>query len=114
LKVCSTGAIVFSNDSVQVNQQRCVGCKSCMVACPYGVVEIVTLEKLERAAGTHARQPNTVEAQKCDLCIEHRDGPSCIRVCPTKSLRFVDHKTASVVMKTRQENAALESGEITM
>lgn len=30
---CPNGAISQLNDSVQVNQEKCIGCKSCMVAC---------------------------------------------------------------------------------
>jgi electron transport protein HydN len=115
--VCSTGAIVFSSDSVQVNQERCVGCKSCMIACPYGAVEIVTVEKLERVGrgiSEHTVRVKKVEAQKCDLCITQEEGPACIRVCLTKALRLVDQKVMSVAMKGRQENAAIEAGGMTI
>jgi electron transport protein HydN len=117
VKVCSTGAIVFSSDSVQVNQERCVGCKSCMIACPYGAVEIVTVEKLERVGrgiSEHTVRVKKVEAQKCDLCITQEEGPACIRVCLTKALRLVDQKVMSVAMKGRQENAAIEAGGMTI
>ncbi|MDA4825369.1 4Fe-4S dicluster domain-containing protein, partial [Enterobacter kobei] len=33
---CPNGAITQHSDSVQVNQQKCIGCKACVVACPFG------------------------------------------------------------------------------
>src|SRR5208282_2732901 len=111
-KVCSTGAIVFSASSVQVNQERCVGCKNCMIACPFGAMEIVTVERLERVVcGTsdHTVRVKKVEAQKCDLCITQDEGPACVRVCLTKALRLVDQQVVSVAMKSRQEDAAIEA-----
>jgi Fe-S-cluster-containing hydrogenase component 2 len=81
---------MFSANSVQVNQERCVGCKSCMIACPYGAMEIVTMEKLElveRGKSERMVRVKTVEAQKCDLCAPYDEGPACIRVCLTKAGR---------------------------
>ena len=51
-KVCPTGALVLNHNSVQVVQTRCIGCKSCVMACPYGAMEIVT-----REAVLQQRQP---------------------------------------------------------
>lgn len=34
--VCPEGAIRRENSVWRVDQRRCIGCKSCMVACPYG------------------------------------------------------------------------------
>lgn len=33
---CPNDAIRQVNDSVQVDEEKCIGCKSCMVACPFG------------------------------------------------------------------------------
>jgi Fe-S-cluster-containing hydrogenase component 2 len=38
---CPNGAISRVNDSVQVNQDKCIGCKSCAVACPFGTMQIL-------------------------------------------------------------------------
>ena len=38
---CPNGAISHVDDSIQVNQQKCIGCKSCVVACPFGTMQIV-------------------------------------------------------------------------
>ncbi len=65
----------FQSDSVQLDEQKCIGCKRCAIACP-GVVEMV----------------DTI-AQKCDLCNQRSSGTqACIEVCPTQALRLMDDK----------------------
>ncbi len=105
-KVCPTGALVHDHDSIQVIQTRCIGCKSCVMACPYGAMEIVTREAVlterQLPAGSHA-----VEAYKCDLCIHRPQGPSCIEVCPTKSIYTIDAKVLADNIRKRREQAAV-------
>src|SRR5690606_2380342 len=56
---CPNGAISKCDDSVQVNQQKCIGCKACMVACPFGTLDIiVTPQENDSVKAT---------AHKCDL-----------------------------------------------
>lgn len=55
-----------------VDEQRCVGCKVCTMACPFGTVNF------DRASGKVA---------KCDLC---EGDPACVKACPTGALGFVD------------------------
>ncbi|MGS9499324.1 oxidoreductase FeS-binding subunit, partial [Salmonella enterica subsp. enterica serovar Infantis] len=38
---CPNGAIAHMNDSVQVNAQKCIGCKSGVGACPFGTMQMV-------------------------------------------------------------------------
>jgi len=107
-RACPNDAIVFMANSVQVLQERCMGCKNCMMACPFGIMKIVMVEKFERqesSTGTQTIRVKKSEAQKCDLCHGLTEGPSCVRVCPTKSLRLVDHSAVSNTLKSRQEKA---------
>ncbi|MGD0102208.1 MAG: 4Fe-4S dicluster domain-containing protein [Acidobacteriota bacterium] len=105
-KVCPTRALVLNHNSVQVVQTRCIGCKSCVMACPYGAMEIVT-----RVAVLQERQPAAggplVEAYKCDLCIHRPQGPSCIEVCPTKAIYTIDAKVLSDNLRKKREQAAV-------
>ncbi len=39
--VCPNGAISRDKGFVHVMQERCIGCKTCVVACPYGAMEVV-------------------------------------------------------------------------
>lgn len=75
--VCPTGAITREDNGVHVDQTRCIGCKSCMVACPFGAMNVVV---------QHARP----QAIKCDLCRDRDEGPACVAACPTQALACID------------------------
>ncbi|WP_296252624.1 4Fe-4S dicluster domain-containing protein [uncultured Enterobacter sp.] len=75
--VCPTGAIQRSDGAWLVEQARCIGCKSCMVACPFGAMQV-------RLEG------NRAQALKCDLCAHREGGPACVEACPTHALSCVD------------------------
>jgi electron transport protein HydN len=105
-KVCPTGALVNSHNSVQVIQTRCIGCKSCVMACPYGAMEVVTHE----LTYPERRLPPgvlPVEAFKCDLCIHRAKGPVCMEVCPTKAIYSIDAKVLADNTRKRREQAAV-------
>lgn len=77
--VCPSGAISRENsaDPVILDNDLCVGCRSCVVVCPYGVPEM-----------SHDRS----SVIKCDLCIhrlEEEMEPACVDACPTGCLTFV-------------------------
>lgn len=61
LQSCPNGAISRMRDSVQVDEQKCIGCKACVVACPFGTMEVVT-------------GAQSATAQKCDLCLDRPRG----------------------------------------
>jgi electron transport protein HydN len=102
-KVCPTGALVHSHESVQVIQAKCIGCKSCVMACPYGAMEVVNREitEVRAAASTH------VEAFKCDMCIHRTEGPACLQVCLTKAISIIDAQVLADNLKKRREKAAV-------
>jgi Fe-S-cluster-containing hydrogenase component 2 len=55
---------------------RCVGCKLCTIACPYGTVFY---------------NPETQKAFKCNLC---GGSPACAAACPTAAIEYVEAETA--------------------
>ncbi|HDW0464299.1 TPA: 4Fe-4S dicluster domain-containing protein [Enterobacter hormaechei subsp. xiangfangensis] len=75
--VCPTGAIHRAAGAWLVKQSRCIGCKSCMVACPFGAMQVRVVE-------------DRVQALKCDLCAHREGGPACVEACPTHALRCID------------------------
>jgi len=109
-KVCPTGAISHSHNSVQVTQRLCIGCKSCMMACLYGAMEVVPRETivLERRPSTYYGEATggRVQAFKCDLCLHRAEGPACIQVCPTKALSSISGKVLAERMRAKREYAA--------
>ena len=56
-----------------LDQNRCVACKVCTIACPYGTV---------------VYQPASSKVVKCDLCDGDEDGPACVTACPTSAIAF--------------------------
>ncbi|MDP6907006.1 MAG: 4Fe-4S dicluster domain-containing protein [Candidatus Thalassarchaeaceae archaeon] len=73
--ICPTTALFTRNDGiVDFDDDRCIGCKSCMQACPYDALYI---------------DPNQGTAAKCNYCahrIENSYEPACVIVCPTESI----------------------------
>jgi anaerobic dimethyl sulfoxide reductase subunit B (iron-sulfur subunit) len=80
LAVCTAEAIVkdLDNGLVYIDEQLCIGCASCVTACPYGV------PKMDTASG---------KARKCDGCYERTtagEKPICVEACPLRALEFDD------------------------
>lgn len=82
IKTCRIKAIEkLPEGEVIINLEKCVGCKRCISACPYGVIKF---------------DLNRKKAIKCDLCIDRqKEGKktACISACPTKALKYNTHYT---------------------
>lgn len=98
---CPNGAISRLGESIQVNQQKCIGCKSCVVACPFGAMQVVTTPH-DSGSGVKA------SAHKCDLCYGRDSGPACVESCPSQALRFMNDQALSSLAKTRRLRAATQ------
>lgn len=92
------GAISHVDDSIQVNQQKCIGCKSCVVACPFGTMQIV----LTPVAAGKVK----ATAHKCDLCAGRENGPACVENCPADALQLVTDAALSGMAKSRRLRTA--------
>lgn len=103
---CPNGAIVEMNNSIQVIQEKCIGCKTCMIACPFGMMTVVT-ETVQPASHRLADAYQRTEAQKCDLCIDQPDGPACIKTCPTQALTLVDQNYLLNQQRQKRQRSAL-------
>jgi Fe-S-cluster-containing dehydrogenase component/formate-dependent nitrite reductase membrane component NrfD len=79
MKICPTNALFRRRDGiVDLNSDSCIGCRACMVACPYDQLFI---------------DPNTNTAEKCNFCanrVENELQPACVSVCPTECRIFGD------------------------
>ncbi|HHU9855540.1 TPA: 4Fe-4S dicluster domain-containing protein, partial [Escherichia coli] len=95
---CPNGAISHVDDSIQVNQQKCIGCKSCVVACPFGTMQIV----LTPVAAGKVK----ATAHKCDLCAGRENGPACVENCPADALQLVTDAALSGMAKSRRLRTA--------
>lgn len=93
IEICPTGAIQRQSEEspVTVDQELCIGCKLCMLICPFGVLRI----------GQEGRA-----IIKCDMCLERMENgqePACVEACPTKTLRLV---SLQEVIKQKRRAAA--------
>ena len=95
---CPNGAIVTGSHGVQVMASHCIGCKTCMLVCPFGAMNMVE----QTSHGSMVR----AQAHKCDLCHSREAGPACIEVCPTKALKLVTPMALETLQRDRQLRAA--------
>jgi Fe-S-cluster-containing dehydrogenase component len=75
VEICPTTALFKRDDGiVDFDTDRCIGCKSCMQACPYDALYI---------------DPGDHTAQKCNYCVHRVEvslEPACVVVCPTEAI----------------------------
>ncbi|HIF9074497.1 TPA: 4Fe-4S dicluster domain-containing protein [Photobacterium damselae] len=109
-QVCPNNAIVLEDGFVKVIQSRCIGCKTCVIACPYGAMNVVT-KMVEETKGSalFKRQVLQSQALKCDLCNHREEGPACVQVCPTGAIRIIESETLTEDSKQKREAAALNA-----
>jgi Fe-S-cluster-containing dehydrogenase component len=74
---CPVNAITTRDDGITIiAEELCNGCRSCITACPYSVMEFDEVKKV---------------ARKCDLCVEKLDkglDPACVAACPSHCIHF--------------------------
>jgi molybdopterin-containing oxidoreductase family iron-sulfur binding subunit len=132
-KVCPVGATYRAEDgAVLIDFERCIGCRYCMAACPYGVRQFNWQDPTEaharaglerdysygypedhrhegRLVYTPLRPRGVVE--KCTLCSQYRDDgldPACVRGCPGRA-RYVgdlDDPASEVSRLVRTQRAS--------
>src|SRR5262249_47409270 len=102
MAICPTRALFKRRDGiVDLHGPVCIGCRACMVACPYDQLFI---------------DPNTHTAEKCNFCanrVENQLLPSCVSVCPTECRIFgdLDDPDSEVARIARAETHALRKPE---
>jgi len=74
ITACLTGALSRDTKTGAVinDTARCIGCWTCILACPYGTIKQDSLQH---------------KSLKCDLC-QGKETPACVANCPNEALIY--------------------------
>ena len=93
VSACIVGAFTKHPDGpVTWDSDKCIGCRYCMVACPFQVPSFEYSKAL---------QPKIM---KCDFCFERtKEGmlPACVEICPTETLVYGKRRELIDIAKQR-------------
>ena len=79
VKSCIAGALSKKDGVIEIDHEKCVGCLTCVLVCPYGAV-------IEDGSGV---------AQKCELCMKNSCGaPACVKGCPNGAIVYEERGEA--------------------
>ena len=72
VRSCISGALTKGDDGVvTVDRDKCVGCETCVLVCPFGAI-------LPTEDGV---------MQKCEMCLKNTCGtPACVANCPNRAI----------------------------
>jgi len=94
VRVCPTQATFKRDDGiVAMDYHRCIGCRYCMAACPYGARSFNWQDPRPYIAHPNPEFPTRTKGvvEKCNFCSERLSagrGPACVESCPEKALLF--------------------------
>lgn len=73
VRSCISGALTKKDGAVFIDKNKCVGCLTCVLVCPYGAVS----------------QDENGAVQKCELCLKNSVGePTCVKGCPNGAIVY--------------------------
>lgn len=139
--VCPVKALVFRNNSVQLNESLCIGCKMCGLACTFGVIlpagTPIPTYSFTTAQYSYVNTPYMAEpmhlremdqqdvlslltwhvgqqkvAVKCDLCFFDEQGPACVRACPHKALSLMTESAGPEVDRAERMKTPVRVREV--
>lgn len=97
VSACIVGALQKKeNGAVYYDVSRCIGCRYCMVACPFQI------------PAYEYHKPLTPEVRKCTFCFERiskRGGrPGCADICPVEAITFGPRRELLKLARKKIEN----------
>lgn len=114
VKVCPVGATYKADDgTVQIDYDRCIGCRYCMAACPYNVRVFNWTEAVRHPGFNYGDSKVPVRkvgvVEKCTMCKERTSeglDPMCVVCCPAEARTFgdLDDPNSEVSRLIREKN----------
>jgi formate dehydrogenase iron-sulfur subunit len=90
---CLVGALVRTPEGpVLYDNTKCIGCRYCMIACPYHVLRYDWGKVLPFM-------------KKCDLCYDREGAPACVAACPHEATMYGERDDLLKVAHARIEKA---------
>lgn len=82
MKVCPKKAIIRDESGAVIpDMKKCIACKMCVSACPFGNITFSAAKK---------------KIMKCDLC---GGNPKCAKFCPSEAIQYVDDTKGNISKK---------------
>ena len=73
VKSCISGALSIQDGVIRLDRQRCVGCLTCVLVCPFGAMG----------------QDENGAVIKCELCQNNgNEIPACVQGCPNQAIVY--------------------------
>ena len=99
VEICPSGALQKPDPEgpVTIDQEMCIGCKTCIIVCPFGVISMT---------------PEGKTIVKCDLCVERLNQgqqPACVEACPTRAIQLVEVEQIAAQTRRRAMDQLLSS-----
>jgi len=95
VSACPVGALYKTDEGpVLYHDDRCIGCRYCMLACPFEIPTFQWDQGLFEGA----------EIKKCNFCIDRLSAgmePACVHTCPTGALMFGERDELIAVAEGR-------------
>ena len=119
VEVCPTGAShVGPGGSVQIDRDKCIDCRYCVAACPYGQRYEYSAADLSQAETVYGEAPAAVFMDKCTFCmhrVEQGMEPACVATCLAGARIFgdlddPDSEVAKLVASGKAQPIAPEAG----
>ena len=91
VELCPTGAAHHEGEFVIFDQEKCIGCGTCVYACSFGVPHVDEVSN---------------KSKKCFFCIDRVSNgrePACAKACPTGAVQFGGRDTLLELGRARVE-----------
>jgi Fe-S-cluster-containing hydrogenase component 2 len=75
-----------------LNEDKCIGCRMCTIACPFGAISV---------------DPLTKKVVKCDLC---SGDPACAKFCPTGAIEYAMARAYDIIRQRARIKNIMKMG----